>query len=221
MDNVLIFGDSYSTFKGYIPDGYLFYYNPEGLPSPSGTPTTDVKDVTETWWWQLINKLGVKLIRNDSWSGSTIGYTGYGGVDCSKSSSFIHRYRTLKESGFFNKNNIDTVLVFGGTNDSWSDAPLGNMQYSKWRERDLFNVLPAICYFMKTLKHDLPNAKIVFIVNCEIKNEIIDAIITAGEFFGVDTVKLHNIDKNYSHPTVKGMQQICNQILGTIKEKND
>ena len=26
IQNVMIFGDSYSTFEGYIPEGYAFYY---------------------------------------------------------------------------------------------------------------------------------------------------------------------------------------------------
>ena len=26
LGNVLILGDSYSTFKGFIPEGYLYYY---------------------------------------------------------------------------------------------------------------------------------------------------------------------------------------------------
>lgn len=28
--NIMIFGDSYSTYEGYIPDGYATYYCPNG-----------------------------------------------------------------------------------------------------------------------------------------------------------------------------------------------
>ena len=106
MGNILIFGDSYSTFEGYIPNGYKTYY-----------PHLDVQRVEQTWWSKYIQTINGKLIQNNSWSGSTIGYIGYEG-DCSQTNSFIYRYRQLKAKNFFKENQIDTVLVFGGTNDS-------------------------------------------------------------------------------------------------------
>ena len=30
LGNVLIFGDSYSTFEGYVPEGYDVYYYKDG-----------------------------------------------------------------------------------------------------------------------------------------------------------------------------------------------
>jgi len=30
MKNILIFGDSYSTYEGYIPEGYPTYYSSQG-----------------------------------------------------------------------------------------------------------------------------------------------------------------------------------------------
>ncbi len=156
------------------------------------------------------------LILNDSWSGSTIGYTGYQG-DCSSTSSFICRYRKLLESGFFDGNKIDTIFVFGGTNDSWSGAPLGAEQYSDWHERDLFNVLPAICYFIHTLKQNHPHTRSVFVGNCDIKPEVINCMKNASQHFGVEFVALHSIDKISGHPTTLGMTQICEQILASLK----
>lgn len=50
--------------------------------------------------------------------------------------------------------------MFGGTNDSWANAPLGKLKYSGWHEEDLFNVLPAISYFANILKKDFPNANL-------------------------------------------------------------
>ena len=63
--NVVIFGDSYSTFSGYVPDGYICYYGSELC-------KTDVTIVEETWWHQLIEETNANLLLNDSWSGSTI-----------------------------------------------------------------------------------------------------------------------------------------------------
>ena len=207
MNNIIIFGDSYSTFQNSIPDGYPSYY-----------PNLDVQNIEETWWKLLIANSNVHLIQNNSWSGSTIGYTGYENSDCSSSSSFIYRYRELKKEGYFEKNAIDTIFIFGGTNDSWSEAPLGEMKFFDWNEQDLFNVLPAICYFAYLLKTDLPNVKIVFIINTEIKEEIQNGIEKAAQYFGVDSIRLTDINKKDGHPTAKGMVEISEQILKALKD---
>ena len=77
---MLIFGDSYSTFESYIPEGYVTWY------SEGEKPYTDVTKVTETWWHQVVSEIDADLIQNNSWSGSTIGYTGYDNADCSTTS---------------------------------------------------------------------------------------------------------------------------------------
>ncbi len=213
IKNFMIFGDSYSTHKDYIPEDYPFYYCTEGR-SPD-QPVTKMLP-TETWWGRLIKNTDATLIHNNSWSGSTLGHTGYAG-DCATTSSFICRYRKLLESGFFDNNKIDTIFVFGGTNDSWSNAPLGAEMFSDWQESDLFCVLPAICYFMAQLKQNHPNARIVFIANCDIKQEVITCIQNASQRLGVECVTLHDIDKFTGHPTIRGMEQISDQIMEQLK----
>ena len=215
-EKILIFGDSYSTFRGYVPEGFAIYYCTEGR-SPE-EPVTKM-DIDETWWRRLINATGAEIVQNNSWSGSTVCYTGYSG-DCSHSQSFIYRYRKLCEEGFFEKNQVDTVLVFGGTNDSWAKAPLGELKYSDFKEEELFSVLPAMAYFMDRLKRDLPDSRIVFIANCDINPIIIEGIKTAGEHLGVEVIELRDIDKQRSHPTVKGMEQIFEQVYAALGYKN-
>ena len=85
LGNVLIFGDSYSTYEGDIPEGYAVYYSGHREKDP------DISSVEKTWWGRLLSDTDSRLIQNNSWSGSTIGYTGYVG-DCSKTSSFIYRF---------------------------------------------------------------------------------------------------------------------------------
>ena len=152
-NNIVIFGDSYSTFKGFVPDDFAVYY------SETVRDETDVTSVKDTWWYQVISEKNLKLVQNNSWSGSTIGYTGYDNVDCSTSSSFIYRLRQLISADFFLKNKIDKVFVFGGTNDSWSNAPLGEAKFDNFEEKDLYFVLPAVCYFLSLLKKTLPKAQ--------------------------------------------------------------
>lgn len=210
MENkLLIIGDSYSTFKGMIPEGYAPYYSEEGvLPN---VPVTKMH-LDDTWWIKLIKATGAVLVQNNSWSGSTVCYTGRGG-DCSRTSSYIFRYRQLVEKGFFKENDIDTVIVFGGTNDSWIDAPLGEITYENFEESDLYSVRPAICYLMGKIKGDMPNARILFVANSDIKEEIRSCIKNAGEHYGVDTILLHDVRKESGHPTPLGMTDICEQVL--------
>ena len=208
--NIMIFGDSYSTYEGYIPAGYAVYYSGHRDAEP------DIFDVKDTWWGSLIETTDAVLVQNNSWSGSTIGYTGYNNSDCSHSSSFIYRFEKLLSEGFFEQNRIDTLFVFGGTNDCWSGAPLGELKYDIITEQDLYCVLPAISHFAKRLSENLHDTKIVFIGNCDITGTITDTMKETCEHYGLDYVALSGIDKINGHPTELGMKQICEQIISGI-----
>ena len=210
-NNAIILGDSYSTFKGYIPEEYAAYYSEEGRPE------TDVTKVEQTWWHQVFEKAGLNLVLNNSWSGSTIGHTYYGGVDCSKTSSFIFRLRQLIENGFFEKNEIDTAFIFGGTNDSWCDAPLGEIKFADWEERDLFSVLPAICYTLYLMRQTMPKAKIYCPINTDLKPEITDCMKAACARYNITPITFDKIDKKCDHPTIQGMKDIANSVMNAIK----
>ena len=213
INRFVIFGDSYSTHLNHIPEGYAHYYCDEGRAPDQ--PVTKMR-MQQTWWGQMMERSGASLVRNDSWSGSTIGYTGYAG-DCSTSSSFIYRNRQLVKQGFFAQNPVDTIFVFGGTNDSWSNAPLGEEKYTDFCEQDLFSVLPAICHFVVTLHKEHPHARLVLIGNCDIKREILDCMKHIAERLSVEFVELHDVDKINGHPTVLGMTQICDQVMDAIE----
>ena len=206
ITNVMIFGDSYSTFEGYIPTTYKSWYK------KNGREGTDVKKVEQTWWYQLCEQMNYNLVVNDSYSGSTIGYTGYDGADTSKTSSFIYRLENYEKQKFFEKNDVDIIFVFGGTNDSWANAPLGEFKTENITKDDLYNVLPAISYFIGELKRLAPNAEIVFILNTDLKEEIGDAAKKTAEFYGTKCIELTTFKKSSSHPSVKGMQSIASQV---------
>lgn len=210
LGNTVIFGDSYSTYEGHIPAGYATYYSGHRATPP------DVFDVKNTWWGRLLDATDSKLLQNNSWSGSTIGYTGYHGTDASHSSSFIYRFEKLMKEGFFDENTVDTIFVFGGTNDSWSNAPLGELKYGDIEEKELFCVLPAISHLAKRLTESLPKTRVVFIGNCGIKSEITDAMKGVCEHYGILYIALSEIDKISGHPTETGMKQICDQIISAI-----
>ena len=208
----LIFGDSYSTFEGCVPDGYAIYYFPRSC------EYTDVREKEQTWWHRVMAQAGLELVLNNSWSGSTVGYTGYDNADTSASSSFIFRLRQLIDEGFFAENRIDTAFVFGGTNDSWADAPLGNAKFEGWEEKDLYQVLPAVCYFLWLLKQTLPEAWLYCLINTELKQEISDCMRAACARYGITAVTFDHIDKTCGHPTIRGMQDIADTVLRALAE---
>lgn len=209
IKNFMIFGDSYSTFRGYIPEGYAIYYDEN-----SGT---DVHKVENTWWHRFKTETGTNLVLNDSWSGSTVCYTGRQSPEYGYRSSFVNRMHLLLKDDFFNKNKIDTVFIFGATNDSWiATTPKGKLQLDNFKEEDLYSTLPAIAYMLMRLKEELPQGNIVYIINTDLQENIVDAIKTASERFGTQYIQLENIDKASGHPTTKGMEQICQQVKAAL-----
>ena len=210
IGKLFILGDSYSTFKGHIVREDAFYYRPEETDPPS----VMTMKLEETWWHRFITRTGATLIRNDSWSGSTICYTGYLG-DCSSTSSFIYRYRTLRDEGFFKENRIDTLIVFGGTNDTWVPSPLGEERgYSS--EEDLYFALPAIKCLMSEMKRDLPATRLVYVINTELNEKIADCFKSEAKRLGILAVELQNIEKIDGHPTPFGMSQITDQLISAL-----
>ena len=191
---VSVLGDSYSTFEGWIPEGNEPWYGAE--------IGNDVKDVKDTWWYQLIEDNGLALELNNSWSGATICNTGYNGEDYTHR-SFLTRAGSLGE-------NPDLIFVFGGTNDAWAGSPLG-----EWGGTDMYTVRPASLAMFKKLKENYPDALIVAIVNTELSKDVEDIIIQACETEAIPYVKLEAIDKQSGHPSIHGMQQISKQVWKT------
>lgn len=209
LGNVLILGDSYSTFKGFIPEGYLYYYLSE---KEDDDESRLLNNVDETWWRQLMAKTGSNLVFNSSFSGSAVCNTGWTGRD-SITTSFSTRFKELLDNGFFKENKIDTLFIFGGTNDSWCDAPIGNLKFENIEKEDTFNVLEGVCYLYDMVKNNLPARVIVLLNADEIKPEITNGYITAAEHYGFEYIKIKDLQKRAGHPDATGMTQICDQIL--------
>ena len=208
LGNVLIIGDSYSTFENCVPNGYdVWYY------LNNSNDRTDVIQKEQTWWSQLISETDSTLVLNESFSGTTVCNTERPTIP---QTSFIIRLQRLIDGGFFKDNAIDTVFVFGGTNDSWIDAPLGEIEYENFNENNLKEVFPAFAYLIKTLQTVAPTAKIVSVINCDIKQEIIEGFEKISRHYGVASVTLQNIGKQNGHPNQAGMTQIKDQILAVL-----
>ncbi len=205
LGNVVIFGDSYSTFLGRIPEGYACWYNLDPAKD------TDVDAVEQTWWHLLFSATESNLLHNDSWSGSTVCHRGYNGDDVIFN-SFVTRFDKLAADGYFAENKVDTLIVFGGTNDNWAYSPVGDLQFENWTTEDLYNALPAFCYLLHRAKEVLPHARILWIINTEFRPEIQNGILDACAHYGVESIVLADIEKQSGHPNQAGMRQIYGQV---------
>lgn len=208
-NNIFIMGDSYSTYEGYIPEGYLFYYSDGRKDSPI------VKGVEKTWWKIFSNKNNLNIVFNDSFSGSTICNTVRESL--SVESSFVNRIDKYISEKFFIENKIDTMFIFGGTNDSWIDAPVGKLKYSDWTAEDLKCVLPAFCYLIDRAKKTVED--VIVIINTDLKQEITTGFVEACEKNEIKYICLKEIDKENGHPTELGMKQISEQVTECLHKK--
>ncbi len=211
LGNVFILGDSYSTFKGCIPDGYDPYY------SEDETDITDVRKKEQTWWHLLLENTKSALIQNNSFSGTTVCNTGYGANFC-PDTSFVGRLEKLISDGFFKINNVDTFLFFGGTNDSWADSPIGELCFEEQSDEEIKSVLPAFCRALSDINKYLPDVQPLVIINSELKKEITDGFKIACEHYGIDFIQLENIEKQNGHPNIAGMKQIFTQVYSFLEK---
>lgn len=203
-ETIAILGDSYSTYEHYLtPSENRVWYHKK-----TDRKSTDVEDVRQTWWWQVVKEGGYKLGVNNSFSGSTICYTGYDDKDAS-ASSFISRLDKL--------GNPDIILIFGATNDSWAGVPLGEFKYENFKRADLFTFRPAMAYMLQELQSRYPNVKLYFLANDVLKDDVLSSIQTICGRYQVKCIRLKNIDKQAGHPNVKGMRAIADQVLKAIK----
>lgn len=200
---VTIFGDSYSTFEGYItPSTNETWY------FAKGRNNNDVKHVEETWWYQVAERMAWKVDRVNAYSGSTVCCTGYGGADYTER-AFITRMDNLGEP--------DVILVCAATNDSWANAPIGEYKYGNWTEKDLFTFRPAMAKLCWGLRNYYPKAKVLFILNSELKPVINESVTTICNHFDIPVLLLHDIEKQGGHPSVAGMKAIADQVVTAVK----
>ena len=204
--SVSILGDSYSTYEDFMTPSTneLWYY------AKNGEKKTDVTDVSQTWWHQVIKENGWKLCLNNSYSGATISYSGYDGNDYS-ARSFNTRMDNLGCP--------DIIFIFGATNDSWAGSPIGDYKYEGITKADLYQFRPALAHMLKWMKNRYINTEIYFILNTELKESINTSVKTVCDHYGIPVIVLSEVDKMSGHPSVKGMRQIADDVNKAVRGK--
>lgn len=196
---VAVLGDSYSTFEGSIPKDNAIWYFKRNNPNQ-----TDVNRVEQTWWAQLIERKGWELLMNNSFSGSTICNTGYNKEDYSDR-SFTKRMDNLG-------GNPDVIFIFGATNDSWAHSPIGEFKYENITKDDLWSFRPAMAYMLDWMTKHYVKSDIYFLLNDGLSKEVTESSKLICQHYGVKCIELKGIHKMAGHPSIKGMQQIADQI---------
>ncbi len=208
-----ILGDSYSTYEGYLtPDtNLIWYFHPTNKELHS---KNDVRSVEQTWWYQVIERMAGKLEINNSYSGSTICCTGYKHGNAAHADysdcAFITRSNKL--------GNPDVILVCGATNDSWAGAPIGEYVYGNWTSKELYEFRPAMAKLLHDLRANYPLARILFILNTDLKPSINESVHTICHHYGIPCLDLKGIDKQQGHPSISGMKAFADQVTNYLRK---
>ena len=140
-----ILGDSISTLSGYsIPDYATYYDISRGLYAQVITPD-------DTWWGQVINRLGGELLVNNSFSGSTV---------CWDSRYEIQSYGCSDErtSGLDDNGKMpDVIMIFIGINDFGKGTKI---TAEKDGSEDLSVFSVAYAKMLEQLRYNYPNAEL-------------------------------------------------------------
>ena len=214
---VAIYGDSLSTYQGWVPSDADHYY-----PTYSST----VKNVDKTWWRLLMEKSGMELHANVSYSGSTV---------CGSSTSCGANETRLSKLIVDGKA-PDVLIILLGVNDICSGTPAADF---KTTYKAMLASIKALCpdtdIFITNIHYETAsdgtgNAPASYkheglreeynVVIGEIAKEeslpLIDlaAVITKDtDAFGAKTYVGDNI-----HYNAAGMELVANTALAVLKE---
>lgn len=209
-----ILGDSISTYKGYIPNGFVHF--PYYASSDDGGMIT----LEQTWWRITQQTLGCRLGINNSYSGTCVmneyGYT--------TSAENISR---LQHSTRFDNLPPDIMIIYMGNND----ALVQNLNTANFEKsyrnmlNNLYTLYPNIQLFLGTLsyekyfvgkdyyeEHVLVTAKV---------NRIIQSLASEYNLPIIDFATAYS-DSSYLfdtiHPNVLGMKALANVAIDAISK---
>lgn len=205
---VSILGDSMSTYKGIIPDGFSCFYP---------YATCDVNNPNQTWWMQIINKLGMQLLMNNSYSGSCVSRdTG------NKPAVTDDRLSYLVVNNGEEVIKPDIIIIFMGANDCNSRYVTLDTFTEDYEV--MMNKIKKLCPDSEIFLMTLPEAPFFTTQNRIDYNKV---IVNNAEKF---SCHLLSLDECYAggtssqylcdsiHPNYKGMTSIANALYNQMKK---
>ena len=208
-----VLGNSFSALEGTV--------DPETNDVWSSYSLVGVTSSEQMWWHKVSTRMRWNLEKNNSFSGSLVcNFKDFDGGDHYAPNSYIRRMDNL--------GNPDVILIFGGTNDIYKRAPLGDYVYSNWTEEQLCSYRPAMAYILDYLKRHHPNAKIYFLVDMELcindvtiddatRQAYLDSMHRIASHYNVECIDIYGIHKAYWHPDVEGQNDIARQVIEALE----
>ncbi|MCM1260722.1 MAG: InlB B-repeat-containing protein [Prevotella sp.] len=206
-------GDSISTFKGYIPAGYSYFY-----------PQYCDLLVEQTWWKMTVDRIGCKLGINNSYSGTCVSQK-YGASTAGESVS-----RLLKSKRFDNLP-PDILIIFMGMNDSLA-APYGlnEAEFEKaYRNmlNNIYQLYPEVQLFLCTLTYETnyqskeESIYLQHIANSQALNQVIQKLAQEYQLPLIDFANAFH-SKEYLvdtvHPNIKGMTAMADLAVEAVQK---
>ncbi len=220
---VSIVGDSIATLEGYLPPDFETFY------SPHNQYLSGICGYDDTWWGQVIRRLGGHLLVNASFSGSCV---------C-RSPHSLSEYAASSDlrTGCLHEGEIrpDHILVFIGTNDRGYGFPL----YSEDKS-DPAVFENAYGIMLDKLKRNYPAAAIwcctfgnaacsrdpqftpIRTFYGRTREEWHDAVCRVAAAKGVHTVDLDRDAPPFDtfdglHPNLEGMRVIADAVIAAME----
>ena len=201
-----VLGDSYSAYIGHVdPSTNRCWYPPTNSSAQGYGDDNGITSPFRMWWHLFANNTKTAVQYVAAYSGSTISYDSYGdGSADGKSNSFITRMDDIGKP--------DLCIIFGGTNDDWAGASIGDYKYSGWVESDLSYFAPALAYLLDKLLNKHAGMDIAFIENDMLTADYKTAIDTVCAHYNVPVIRPENVEKVHNHPNINGMITIANAV---------
>lgn len=206
LENAYIsfYGDSITTFDGYIPDGFASYYP---------TASASVKNVEDTWWYKTILRTNAKLLVNNSYGGTAV----YGGKNQGVDEDRIKLLST---------NDIcpDIIIVYFGINDvvNRRTTTLFKDAYIKMVD-SIQKIYPESKLFLCTLAYETNTDKYAPGLR-EAFSEIIETVANKKNCEIISFDKVLTSDKGLSclgdsiHPNKNGMDLLSSEAIRTLND---
>ncbi len=207
-----VLGDSFSSLVGTVDPETNDVWPYENI----GVTTAE-----QMWWHQVANEMEWVLDKNNSFSGSLVSnFDDFDGGEHYGPNSFIRRMDQLGDP--------DVILVFGGTNDIYKRAPLGDFVYANWTDEQLLSYRPAMAYLLDGLKRSYPKATVYFLVDMElcisdtsidpeIRENYLESMHRIANHYNVNCIDIYGIHKDWWHPDAEGQDDIARQVIEALQ----
>jgi hypothetical protein len=220
-----VLGDSISTLDGYSTPADAVFYNRDVC------LRSDVYAPSDTWWGQVIERLGGSILINNSISGSMVSkhplceIPSYG---CS----------SLRTASLGNGDiTPDVIMIFMGINDWGAGVPIFRDEGSGDGDLSVFSV--AYSVMLKSIKDSYPTAEIWCLTlpvstcsrvqdfrfpYCYGRRHIEEysaAIRDCAEVYGARLIELYHPDLPHDtidgfHPDAGGMHRLAENVISAV-----